>query len=117
MRIRSMRQARIKGQGTSHYHCVSRVVERRFLFRTTSPGSEEAEHFVSLMQRLERGCGVRVLTYALMSNHFHILCKVPERRELSDEELLNCIESGFGLARRKQVAEQLTAWTKDDSSA
>jgi len=112
-----MRQARIKGQGTSYYHCVSRVVERRFLFRTTSPGSEEAEYFVGLMQRLERVCGVRVLTYALMSNHFHILCKVPERRELSDEELLNRIEAGFGPARRKQVAEQLTAWTKDDSSA
>ena len=112
-----MRQPRIKGQGTSYYHCVSRVVERRFVFRTASPGSEEAEHFVRLMRRLELACGVRVLTYALMSNHFHILCKVPERRELSDEELLNCIEARSGPARRKQVAEQLSAWTNEGLSA
>jgi len=27
-----------------------------------------------LMQRLEAFSGVRVLTYALMSNHFHLTC-------------------------------------------
>jgi hypothetical protein len=63
-----MRLARIKGEGTSFYHCVSRVVEGRFLFRTQSPGSAEAEHFVYLMRRLERACQVQVLTYALLRN-------------------------------------------------
>jgi putative transposase len=111
-----MRQARIKGQGTSCYHCVSRVVEGRFVFQTESPGSEEAEYFVRLMRRLELACHVRVLTYALMSNHFHILCKVPERRELSDEELLASIEAGYGPERRKQVAKQLVAWKEEEST-
>jgi len=74
-----MRQPRIKGQGQSFYHCVSRVVDARFLFQTQSPGSIEAEHFVHLMRRLEKACRVQVLTYALMANHFHILCKVPQR--------------------------------------
>ena len=27
-----MRQARIKGKGLSYYHCVSRIVDRRFIF-------------------------------------------------------------------------------------
>jgi hypothetical protein len=70
-----MRQPRIKGQGQSFYHCVSRVVDGRFLFQTQSPGSVEAEHFVHLMRRLEKACCVQVLTYALMANHFHVLCK------------------------------------------
>ena len=111
----SMRQPRIKGQGQSFYHCVSRVVDGRFLFQTQSPGSVEAEYFVHLMRRLEKACCLQVLTYALMANHFHILCKVPERRTLSDQELLDCIELGYGPERRTQVAEQLAAYAKDAS--
>jgi len=29
-------------------------------------------------------CGIRVLTYCIMSNHFHVLVEVPELGELSD---------------------------------
>src|ERR1700721_352712 len=105
----SMRQPRIKGQGQSFYHCVSRVVTGRFLFQTQSPGSVEAEYFVHLMRQLEKGCCLQVLTYALMANHFHILCKVPERRTLSDQELLDCIGFGYGPERRTQGADQLGA--------
>ncbi|MBV9731806.1 MAG: transposase, partial [Verrucomicrobia bacterium] len=110
-----MRQPRIKGQGQSFYHCVSRVVDGRFLFQTKSPGSAEAEYFVGLMRRLEKACCVQVLTYALMANHFHILCKVPERRTLSDQELLDCVEAGYGPQRRTRVAEQLAAYDKEES--
>ena len=110
-----MRQSRIKGEGQSFYHCVSRVVDGRFLFQTQSRGSVEAEYFVHLMRRLEKACCVQVLTYALMANHFHILCKVPERRILSDRELLDCIELGYGPERRTQVAQQLTAHAKEAS--
>ena len=110
-----MRQPRIKGQGQSFYHCVSRVVDGRFLFQTQGPGSVEAEYFVHLMRRLEKACCVQVLTYALMANHFHILCKVPEPRTLSDQDLLDCIELGYGPERRTQVAEQLAAYAKEAS--
>jgi REP-associated tyrosine transposase len=110
-----MRQPRIKGQGESFYHCVSRVVEGGFLFQTQGSGSVEAEHFVSLMRRLEKSCCVQILTYALMANHFHILCKVPERRELSDEELLDCIGLLYGPERRTRVAEQLGSYAKDEN--
>ena len=68
-----MRFPRVKAEGQSFYHCVSRVVDRRFIFQTTGPGSAEAERFLLLMRRLEAFSGVRVLTYALMSNHFHLL--------------------------------------------
>jgi hypothetical protein len=67
------------------------------------------------MRRLEKACCVQVLTYALMANHFHILCKVPKRRSLSDQELLDCIELGYGPERRTQVAEQLAAYAKGES--
>ena len=96
-----MRLPRIKAEGPAFYHCVSRVVEGRFIFQTTAGGSVEAEHFVGLMRRLEAFSGVRVLTYALMSNHFHLLCQVPPAEPLSELELLERIQAGYGRQRRQ----------------
>jgi putative transposase len=93
-----MRFPRVKADGQGFYHCVSRVVERRFIFHTSGHGSVEAERFVQLMRRLEAFSGIRVLTYALMSNHFHLLCEVPEPKALSEAEVLERIEAGCGLA-------------------
>ncbi|MBL9129285.1 MAG: transposase [Verrucomicrobiales bacterium] len=56
------------------YHCLSRIVDRRRIF-----GDGEKERFVALMRECERFCRVRVLTYAVMANHFHILVEVPKR--------------------------------------
>lgn len=53
-----MRHARIRGEGKSYYHCISRVVDRRFVLH-----AEEKEHFVALMRKLEAFHGMRVVTY------------------------------------------------------
>jgi len=71
------------------YHCVSRVVDRRFVL-----GDAEREQFVRYMRVYERFCGLRVLNFCVMSNHFHILLEVPappEERgaDWSDERLLD----------------------------
>ena len=58
----------------SVYHCISRVVDKNYIF-----GEAEKRHFHFLMRRLERFCGVQVLTYCLMSNHFHLLIRVPDK--------------------------------------
>lgn len=81
-----MRQARIKGEGLSYYHCVSRIVDRRFIF-----GDAEKEHFVALMRKLEGFLGLRVVTYVVMCNHFHLLIEEPDeetRAGLDRETLL-----------------------------
>jgi hypothetical protein len=62
-----MRFPRVKANGHGFYHCVSRVVEGRFIFQVSGHGSVEAERFIKLMRRLEAFSGVRVLTYVLMS--------------------------------------------------
>ncbi len=76
-----MRRARFKGLADSpvaYFHCVSRVVGLDFVF-----GDPEKERFVALMRIYERFCGLRVLSYCVMSNHFHILVEVPRRPEES----------------------------------
>ena len=54
------------------YHVMARVVDRGFRFH-----HEEKEHFRMLMRMMEEFSGCRVLSYCLMSNHFHILLEVP----------------------------------------
>jgi len=60
----------------NYFHCVSRVVGRELVF-----GDEEKERFVELMRVYERFCGLRVVAYCVMSNHFHLLVEVPRREE------------------------------------
>ena len=74
------------------YHCVSRVVNREFVLKR-----EEKEQFVRLMRRYEAFSQVKVLTFCVMSNHFHILVEVPGGPEdggvsWSDERLLKHLE-------------------------
>lgn len=73
----------LRSHTESFYHCVSRVVDRN---RTLLDG--EKRHFHSLMRRLESFCGVQVVTYCLMENHFHLLVRVPCRREMEANEPL-----------------------------
>lgn len=56
------------------YHCISRVVNREMVLR-----GPEKEEFVRLMRLYERFSGVRILTFVVMSNHFHLLVEVPPR--------------------------------------
>ncbi|MEZ0386959.1 MAG: transposase, partial [Verrucomicrobium sp.] len=58
----------------AYYHCISRVVDRRFAF-----GPEEKERFVRMMRAYEGFCQVRILSYCVMSNHFHIMVEVKKR--------------------------------------
>jgi putative transposase len=83
------------------YHTTSRVVHRQFLFQ-----AEEKEQFRVLMRMYERFSGCRVLSYCVMTNHFHLLLEVPpppSDREfgISEEELIHRLG---GLYSRAYVA-------------
>jgi putative transposase len=113
-----MRFPRVKADGQGFYHCISRVVEGRFIFQTSAHGSVEAERFIKLMRRLEAFSGIHILTYVLMSNHFHLLCEVPEPKTLSEPEVLERIEAGYGPARRQALQQEIARYRQQpDGSA
>ena len=105
-----MRQGRLKAprdHRVAYYHCISRVVDKRFIFEDL-----QKEVFLKLMREYETFCGVRIITYSLMSNHFHIVLEVPKRPEQlpSDEELLARVEKLTGVGGRgstRQLLERL----------
>src|SRR6185295_18877936 len=65
------------------YHCISRVVAGDRLLDARS-----REVLRKMLWEVAEFCGIEILTYILLSNHFHIYLLVPKRTPLSDEELL-----------------------------
>ncbi len=49
----------------------------------------EKEVFRKILMQCEVFYGIRVLTYCIMSNHFHVLVEVPEPKELTEDEILS----------------------------
>ena len=96
------------------YHCISRVVDRRFVF-----GDAEREHFRMFMRMQENFTGCRVLTYCVMSNHFHVLLEVPPTPEggISDELLLKRLGALYSEAFVAGVAQELESARKEGDEA
>jgi putative transposase len=96
------------------YHCISRVVDRRFVF-----GDAEREAFRMFMRMQENFTGCRVLTYCVMSNHFHVLLEVPTAPEggVSDELLLKRLGALYSEAFVDGVAQELANARKEGDEA
>ena len=81
-----MRLGRIKvspEEGPAAYHCMTRVVAGERLI--DDPAKEILRRQLWFVAEF---CGVEILTYAILSNHFHILVRVPQKTTPSDTELL-----------------------------
>jgi REP element-mobilizing transposase RayT len=81
-----MRRARIKVAaelGDAVYHLISRTVNGEWLLGPT--GKEVLRR---QMWQVADFAGLEILTYAILSNHFHILVRVPRKVPVSDAELL-----------------------------
>jgi putative transposase len=97
-----MRGPRIKEEGEAYYHMISRVVDRRMLFDTN-----EKERFRKVLRRVEAFCGVDILTYAILDNHFHLLIHVPARRDVSDPEFLERLACLYDSTLVENLAKEL----------
>ena len=110
-----MRTARIIGDGASYYHCMSRIIEGQMRLNDT-----EKERFRKIMRAVAAFAGVEVMTYALMTNHLHLLLMVPEKCEIDEKEVLRRINGLYGKVRAATVAmdlRNLRADERDDEAA
>jgi putative transposase len=81
-----MRQARIKvaaEKGEAVYHCISRIAGGAHLL-----DDHAREVLRKQIWQISDFCGVQVITYTILANHFHVLVRVPQRESVSDRELL-----------------------------
>ena len=110
-----MSSPRIVLPDRAFYHCVSRVVDKRIVFH-----AGEKEVFRSILRKLERFCAVRVSTYCLMGNHFHLLVEVPRRdtiAPLSPESLVPLLQLLYDKSTVESVVAQLESARKSGNAA
>lgn len=106
-----MRSARVrnglKEGGT--YHAMSRFADGKRVFDVRDRACVHAAYFLKLMRKLEAFHEMKVITYTLMSTHFHILVQEPlrPRTEISDEELVAKVRALNGDAAAIELQWQL----------
>jgi len=84
--------ARIKVQGRGAvYHCMSRIVGGQALLDDLGK-----EQLVKILWPLTAFCGIEVITYCVMINHFHVLVRVPQEQNPTDQELVERMEALYG---------------------
>jgi putative transposase len=66
-----------------YYHVINRMACSQYLMDEAAK-----QMFVRMLRKQAAFCGVEILNYCVMGNHFHLLVAVPEKVEISDAVLL-----------------------------
>lgn len=103
-----------KHQPVGYYHCHSRVVDKRAIFTNF-----EKERFAALLREVESFTQVRVLTHAVMSNHFHVLIAVeqPPQGTLTGDDLVRCYQQAGEEALAQELEKQLSGFRRQQNQA
>jgi putative transposase len=103
-----MRLARLKfPEATSCYHIYSRSTGGMFWI-----SDEAKDFFLGQLRKVSRFCGVEVISYVILSNHFHLLIRVPPvatAQGLSDHEILGRVEDMYGEAEAEKLRKGLAS--------
>jgi putative transposase len=94
------------------YHVVSRVVDRRRVL-----GVEEKRQFLKWMKAYAAFSGLELLSWCVMSNHFHLLVSVPvlSGKPLAEEEVLRRLRLIYDRQVVAAVEEMLAACGSEES--
>lgn len=95
------------------FHCMSRINGRLFLL-----GEAQREQMRRMLWKVAGFAGVEVLTYAVLSNHFHVLVLVPEGAPgpVADGELLRRIGLLHPRARVGEVRRVLEGEDREEAA-
>lgn len=93
-----MRRLKVRG-ACAVYHCMTRTVNGERLFE-----DRDKEMLRKMLWQLADFSGVEILTYCIMSNHFHVLVRVDDGLVVSDRELLRRYAVLYPQATKYQTA-------------
>ena len=95
-----MRRSRIiKEDDDAVYHCIGRIVGGEFLL-----GDSEKETLRIMLHQNAAFAGVEIITHCVMSNHFHLLVRVPVDRTVPDAEILRRVQGYYSKKNPVRVA-------------
>ena len=92
------------------YHVIARVVDKAHKF-----GPLEKDMILRRLRQYEEFCGLEVLTYSIMCNHFHITLRVPAAPgpELDDAEVVRLATVGNISYGAKRLERELAKARQD----
>jgi len=91
------------------YHGISRIVGGQFLL-----GDTEKEQFRIRLYKLARFLQIEVRSFTILSNHYHLILKVPGQVTLTDPQLLRALQRFYG-PKHPQTADFARALADPDS--
>ena len=92
------------------FHVVSRIYDRKYLL-----DDEAKEFFMKTVRAYEDLLGAELLTFCIMSNHFHLLVRVPHRPDGFDvplEVVVARMERALGQDAMELLRKQLEFWKR-----
>ncbi|MCB1228445.1 MAG: transposase [Verrucomicrobiales bacterium] len=104
-----------KALESNYYHVMSRTCGGEIFFDDT-----EKEALRRVIWRVAEFCGVSVLTYCIMGNHFHVLVSVPHRQSWmqrfegpeGERRLLGHLRSLYSKAYIEQLEAEIREWRR-----
>lgn len=81
----------------SVHHLISRIAHRVYFL-----GEDERSEFLDLIFRAAAFCGLEVIGWCIMTNHFHVLVYLPMPEDLSEEELIR----RYGVLKGEKAANR-----------
>ena len=85
---------RIKEYNTVH-HLVSRIAHRVYFLK-----DDERKDFLEMVRRTSEFCGIKLLGWCVMGNHFHILVHLPVPAVVDENEVMR----RYGILKGEKVA-------------
>ena len=107
-----MRKLRLKTEGEGFYHVGTRCVGKVMMFN-----DDDKTHIVDQILRMAEFCGMEVNTYAVMTNHIHILLHVLPEKELTDDELAARVAALYGRNKAEELRVNWSAYRRDGGNA
>ena len=91
-----------------NYHLISRIIDSSFYLT-----DEEKSTFEKTMLKLSRFSGIDILSFSVMSNHFHILVRVPPiNGEIDEATLVSRYRVLYGSRKTDDLLKKWKDWTK-----
>ena len=98
---------RINDYGTVH-HLTSRIAHRVYFLK-----EEERNDFIEIMLRVAEFCGIELIGWCIMENHFHIRAYLPQPPEsISREETMRRYGLIAGIGGRESLLREFDRWEK-----
>ncbi len=86
----------------TYHHLISRIAHKVY-FMT----DEVRNDFIEMIRRSADYCGIQLVAWCIMSNHFHILAYLPDSEQLDETEVLRRYGVLKGTAKRAALEREL----------